>query len=279
MTKCKLGMTLAFVSALIAAVSGARFVEITPNHSVDTPHQTVSTILEANSRAEPKGAAAQGQQADNGSSQKHSAVDRSAETGSINPCKLPEERLGYLGANLNPEELLRFVRELSCAQSWPEMSSLAHPIQQSATDAVIEPRWPDVAEATHPDWRGQSELPHAGSLVHSAPSADEASPDDAQSCKLEEARLVRLRASPNRQEVIRFADKLRCEDLRPQVARLLEMFSDSASPDLEREGKRPTARARHHRGSPSKGTHRHATQLKDDSGQTGTLRGAVPAQL
>jgi hypothetical protein len=43
-----------------------------------------------------------------------------------------------------------------------------------------------------------------------------------QICKRDEERLTRLRASPARDEVIRFEHELGCERLRPQVVRLRE---------------------------------------------------------
>jgi hypothetical protein len=46
-----------------------------------------------------------------------------------------------------------------------------------------------------------------------------------ESCKREEERLAKLRADPKLDDVIRFARDLSCEDLRPQVLRLLESVS------------------------------------------------------
>jgi hypothetical protein len=41
-------------------------------------------------------------------------------------------------------------------------------------------------------------------------------------CQRDEERLAQLRANPVRESVARFARELTCEDLRPQVQRLLE---------------------------------------------------------
>lgn len=49
----------------------------------------------------------------------------------------------------------------------------------------------------------------------------EAAPvDDA--CKRDEEKLVRLRASPSLDQIVRFEQELRCTRLRPQIARLRE---------------------------------------------------------
>jgi uncharacterized caspase-like protein len=53
-----------------------------------------------------------------------------------------------------------------------------------------------------------------------------------QACKRDEEKLVRLRATQVRDEVVRFARELGCERLRPQLLRLLE----SVSPERERDG-------------------------------------------
>jgi hypothetical protein len=222
-TKRNVRTTTAFVSALLAAVVGTRLVPT--SLSLETPNQPASTAVETSSRAETPVAAAQRQQGHPGSSQKHTPAAWTGEIGSIDQCKLGEDPLTYLQPNPTVEELLRFVPELSCEKLRTDISDLLHPgLKRWSTNTIDGPRWPDVAEAMHAEWHGQPKWPYAGPGEHSAPSANDVRPDDAQSCRHEEARLVRLRAHPNREEVIRFADELRCEDLRPQVDRLLEMF-------------------------------------------------------
>jgi hypothetical protein len=52
-----------------------------------------------------------------------------------------------------------------------------------------------------------------------------AEPDPAKreaACKRDQVRLTQLRADPVRDDVMRFARELACEDLRPQVMRLVE---------------------------------------------------------
>jgi hypothetical protein len=41
-------------------------------------------------------------------------------------------------------------------------------------------------------------------------------------CKREEEKLVRLRANPSLDQIVRFDQELRCTRLRPQIARLRE---------------------------------------------------------
>jgi hypothetical protein len=71
-----------------------------------------------------------------------------------------------------------------------------------------------------------------------------------QVCKLDEEKLVRLRATQVRDEVVPFAHELGCERLRPQLLRLLESISTEGEPgDREAtqrsriEQRRPTADA------------------------------------
>jgi hypothetical protein len=55
----------------------------------------------------------------------------------------------------------------------------------------------------------------------------QAKADAAGSCKRTQARLVQLRTEPDREEVLRFVRELECEELRPQVLRLLESLGVS----------------------------------------------------
>jgi hypothetical protein len=50
--------------------------------------------------------------------------------------------------------------------------------------------------------------------------------DSAAICAEEAAKLSRLRAEPDREAALAFSDKMRCQALRPQVARLLESLGD-----------------------------------------------------
>jgi hypothetical protein len=59
-----------------------------------------------------------------------------------------------------------------------------------------------------------------------------------QACKRDEERLVRLRASQVRDEVIRFERELGCERLRPQVVRLRESIATEGE-RAEREAAKP----------------------------------------
>ena len=67
----------------------------------------------------------------------------------------------------------------------------------------------------------------SSTIALSIPSPAKA--DSGQVCKLAQARLAQLRADPNREEVARFARELSCEELRPQVTRLLESLGVSLS--------------------------------------------------
>jgi len=62
-----------------------------------------------------------------------------------------------------------------------------------------------------------------------------------QICKRDEERLTRLRASPARDEVIRFEHELGCERLRPQLRRLRESISAEGERGDREAAQRPQA--------------------------------------
>jgi hypothetical protein len=61
------------------------------------------------------------------------------------------------------------------------------------------------------------------------PPAAQPTATTADACKRDEERLARLRAAPERDEVIRFARELGCDRLRAQVARLRESVGDTTT--------------------------------------------------
>jgi hypothetical protein len=87
-------------------------------------------------------------------------------------------------------------------------------------DSHFEPKRPDI-HGRQDDGRGAT--------AYRAAPATQVRSDAARSCKLAEARVAQLRAEPNREEVMRFARELECEELRPQALRLLESLGVSLS--------------------------------------------------
>jgi uncharacterized caspase-like protein len=126
-------------------------------------------------------------------------------------CATAETQLERLRANPTREEAVRFARDLKCEALRPQVNRLLESV--GGESAVVAPRptpseHPQQPEAA-PSERRESETP--------------VGPETRQNlCQREEERLAQLRANPAREAVARFARELACEDLRPQVLRLLE---------------------------------------------------------
>jgi hypothetical protein len=99
-----------------------------------------------------------------------------------------------------------------------EQELLARQLAQSNRDEAARAK----AEAVRQKQAGLTLTP---SLVPQPTDVQPAPATQEQICKRDEERLVRLRASQARDEVIRFERELGCERLRPQVLRLRESIS------------------------------------------------------
>ena len=140
-----------------------------------------------------------------------------AEFDAEHSCAGAEKRLIRLRANPSREEVARFARELSCAELRPQVNRLLESLGGEPVVTAPSPARPAPS--------GPSEQARQPALVPSEPreSKTGAAPDvRAQACSRDEERLAQLRANPVREAVARFARELTCEDLRPQVQRLLE---------------------------------------------------------
>ena len=121
-------------------------------------------------------------------------------------CRQDAERLERLRATPAPEEVARFAQEIVCEELRPQVLHLL--------DSLM-PAVPAAPQGTE----------HRGTEREAAVPQANAEPDPKRrdlACKRDEERLVRLRASRARDDVVRFAGDLACERLRPQVQRLLE---------------------------------------------------------
>jgi hypothetical protein len=121
-------------------------------------------------------------------------------------CKREEARLAKLRVDSSLEQVAQFARELSCEDVRPQVQRLLESLG-APVGAAAQP-----ASTSAPQLRG---------VTPQAPP-----PDDPQVCKRDAAELARVRANPNRASVLRFEESLRCEELRPQVARLRESLDD-----------------------------------------------------
>ena len=194
------------------------------NEVVDSPRNetTGPSAIEippsppADSRAEPTRTDVQGRQ-DDGRRAPSATPAPEVRSDAARSCQLAEARLAQLRADPNPDEVARFARELSCEELRPQVTRL---LEMTSGPSRLAER----AETSDPQGR-RDDRPADGhrTLALSAPA------DGGQACKLAQARLAELRADPNRDEVARFARELSCEELRPQVTRLLESLGVSLS--------------------------------------------------
>ena len=113
-------------------------------------------------------------------------------------CKRDEARLARLRVDPSSERVAQFARELACETLRPQVQRL---IESLGGEPAVATQPPSPAPAAQPT---------------AAPQTSE------QACKREEVRLAALRANPTAGQVAQFARTLACEDLRPQVQRLLE---------------------------------------------------------
>jgi uncharacterized caspase-like protein len=128
------------------------------------------------------------------------AVD--AETTS-DVCARDKTALTHLRAKPTREEAAQFARSIQCDELRPQLARLL----ESLGIAPVDPQRPAVVERS--DAQSHETVPPT--------QRDAADP-----CKEDAEKLVKLRAKPVRAEVENFARDLRCQTLRPQVARLLE---------------------------------------------------------
>jgi len=128
-------------------------------------------------------------------------------------CADEEKRLARLRADPVREDVARFARELHCAALRPQVNRLLESVGGAPTALAPMPTPPAPASALDRPTPTPNE-----------PRENKNSEPDSRShaCRRDEERLTQLRANPSRDAVARFARELACEDLRPQVQRLLE---------------------------------------------------------
>jgi len=116
-------------------------------------------------------------------------------------CSRDERRLAQLRAELAPDQIIKFAREFACARLKPQVQRLLE---------SIGPTGPASQAAARDAPRQQQ------AEVAPAPNPNE------DSCPRDAARLQRLRAEPNLDELRNFERELACEQIRPQLLRLRE---------------------------------------------------------
>lgn len=144
-------------------------------------------------------------------------------------CQQDEARLARLRAAPERDAVIKFERELTCARlraqvvrlresvGGPEISAAVaqpQPLTQPQTSNVAVKPSTEITPTPAPDAESDRQ---AGLRVQQVTAAP-----DPSSCKRDEERLARLRASRSRDEISKFERELGCEKLRPQVLRLRE---------------------------------------------------------
>jgi caspase domain-containing protein len=189
-----------------------------PSEQVAKPQPHEGPAGRADSRGQDEGRREQEQQA--------ALVQGEGE--SVQACKDAEQRLTQLRMDPKQEDVARFARDLACETLRPQVlrllesldtfpaATLGPPTQQSGGALATRPPRSGIVR---PQLQTDVEQNKVGRMKGDRRDAE---PNGEDTCKRDEATLVRLRASPNRGEVISFVRNLACEQLRPQAARLLE---------------------------------------------------------
>jgi hypothetical protein len=144
--------------------------------------------------------------------------------GEEQPCKRDEARLARLRVDPSLGQATQFARELACEELRPQVQRL---IESLGGEPVVADRSASDAAASQP--RGFASDSAAAQAKTGEPTSGQAGApplDAAQTCKRETEELARIRAHLERESAIRFAKNVKCEDLRPQAARLLESLAD-----------------------------------------------------
>jgi hypothetical protein len=152
-------------------------------------------------------------------------------------CKRDEERLAGLRASQARDEVVRFERELGCERLRSQVVRLRESISADGERGRREGAQRFQAEEPRSMTDAGLQKPERDTLVRNAP----VSIPQEQICKRDEERLTRLRASPVRDEVIRFERELGCVRLRPQVVRLRESISAEEERSDREVAQRPQA--------------------------------------
>jgi Caspase domain len=137
-------------------------------------------------------------------------------TGGIN-CEAGAEALQHLRAHPSLDQVTKFARDLRCEQLRPQVQRLMESLgaSQPAANAAGESA---AANLQSPASTKRGEPRSADGAVEQ--------PEMATVCNREALELSRIRANPDPAAARRFASLVKCEGLRPQVARLLESLGD-----------------------------------------------------
>lgn len=148
-------------------------------------------------------------------------------------CDQDMARLAQLRGLGSLDDVTRFERELGCERLRPQIArlreSLADPAAPEPAKPIArstpEPSSPIPPPAAREAPAVQANRASEPAEIGSPPKPVAAAPDQEHICKQDAARITRLRGNPNRAEVLAFERDLKCEKLRPQLARIRESLA------------------------------------------------------
>jgi chemotaxis protein histidine kinase CheA len=136
-------------------------------------------------------------------------------------CKRDEERLARLRISQDPDEVIRFERELTCEKLRPQVIRLRESVAGGQDPGARDRGGRESTGEGQPKER-QARADGADKTKDKPAGSVKATVPPEQACKRDEEKLARLRVSRVRDEVVKFEHDLACEKLRPQVVRLRE---------------------------------------------------------
>jgi hypothetical protein len=144
-------------------------------------------------------------------------------------CKRDADWLVHVRASQSLEEVISLERELGCEKLRPQILRLKESLglEVPRTDgSVVAAMGATRASQVTPRSSVQVIVPPQSAQTAAAEPASQDSravtPPVEDACKRDEEKLVRLRANPSLDQIVRFEQELRCPRLRPQIARLRE---------------------------------------------------------
>jgi hypothetical protein len=149
-------------------------------------------------------------------------------------CDQDNAKLARLRNGASVEELLQFERELSCDRLRPQVARLHESLIGSSAPAAVasesaKPSGGTSVAALTPQAPAVQSAQNAPKSAARAPPVSATAPDQMETCKRDESRLSRLRATQSLADVILLERELGCEKLRPQIVRLRESLAAANS--------------------------------------------------
>ncbi len=138
-------------------------------------------------------------------------------------CKQDEARLAQLRYDPSVQQVTELAQNLACESLRPQVRRLMESIGLEAITPV--PTHASVSEPASTLGATASSVSEPNVTVQESKGGIETA-DSAELCKKEADELSRIRATPDRNSVQRFARDLKCASLKAQAARLLESIGD-----------------------------------------------------